>query len=252
MHAVMNCTQACDSVDQITARMSKLYQFVDAHRNSTALLSWYICDDCPCGGDAASDAKRHALSLVYSLLKEYDPYHITSGAGGCGNMYSLGEPYALSLDQIMYENYDPEPRDHFGDGSWPGGKGVDGGFRHYPITFEPLCNLQGFYTVYASHTSHPPFSRCDSSFNFHQTFLTGFRSRPTHQRLNLAQTAAGSGDTCMGIHPHRSDAVPARVRAGATKVCWPTGYRGVWTVRTVGGGAEAAGAEGPCRADANS
>jgi hypothetical protein len=25
-------------------------------------------------------------------------------------MYSLGEPYALSLDQIMYENYDPEPK----------------------------------------------------------------------------------------------------------------------------------------------
>ena len=37
-----------------------------------------------------------------------------------------------------------EPRDHFGGGSWPTGKGLDGGFRHYPIAFEPLCNLQGF------------------------------------------------------------------------------------------------------------
>ena len=44
---------------------------------------------------------------MYSLIKERDPYHITTGAGGCGNMYSLGEPYALSLDMIMYENYDP-------------------------------------------------------------------------------------------------------------------------------------------------
>jgi hypothetical protein len=53
------------------------------------LHSWYICDDCPCGGDSASDAKRHALSFVYSLLKERDPFHITSGAGGCGNVRSL-------------------------------------------------------------------------------------------------------------------------------------------------------------------
>ena len=44
---------------------------------------------------------------MYSLIKQRDPYHITTGAGGCGNMYSLGEPYALSLDMIMYENYDP-------------------------------------------------------------------------------------------------------------------------------------------------
>ena len=122
---IMNCTgrSVCNSEAEITSAMDKLWTFVDAHKTSPALLSWYICDDCPCGGDAASDAKRHALSFVYSLLKQRDPYHITTGAGGCGNMYSLGEPYALSLDMIMYENYDPEPRDHFGGGSWPTGKG---------------------------------------------------------------------------------------------------------------------------------
>ena len=39
-------------------------------------------------------------------------------------------------------------QDHFGGGSWPSGKDTDGGFRHYPISFESLCNLQeGFYTV---------------------------------------------------------------------------------------------------------
>ena len=122
------------------------------HRTSPALLSWYVCDDCPCGGDAGSDAKRHALAYVYDLIKQRDPYHITSGAGGCGNMYSLGEPYALSLDMIMYENYDPEPHDHFGGGSWATGKGLDGGYRHYPIAFEPLCNLQGFYSTTPHHT----------------------------------------------------------------------------------------------------
>lgn len=75
-------------------------------------------------------------------------------------MYSLGEPYALSLDQIMCtcscsccfscvssnadrtlsvfadENYVPEPRNHFGGGTWPTGKGTDGGLRRYPISFE--------------------------------------------------------------------------------------------------------------------
>ena len=81
---IMNCTSVgCDSEAVIKSRMPRLFQIVDAHRSSPALLSWYICDDCPCGGDAPSDAKRHALSLVYSLLKERDPYHITSGAGGC-------------------------------------------------------------------------------------------------------------------------------------------------------------------------
>ena len=44
-------------------------------------------------------------------------------------------------------------------GTWLSGKGLDGGYRHFPISFEPLCNLQGWYTVYSSHTSHPPFSR---------------------------------------------------------------------------------------------
>ena len=98
---IMNCTSTgCNSEDQIRSEIPRLFKIVDAHRSSPALLSWYICDDCPCGGDTASDAKRHALSFVYSLLKERDPYHITSGAGGCGNMYSLGEPYALSLDQV--------------------------------------------------------------------------------------------------------------------------------------------------------
>ena len=122
----MNCTATgCDSEQTIKQRVEsgKLFELVDAHKSSPALLSWYICDDCPCGGDAASDSKRHALSYVYSLLKQRDPYHITSGAGGCGNMYSLGEPYALSLDQIMYENYTPTPSSHFGGGTWPTGKG---------------------------------------------------------------------------------------------------------------------------------
>lgn len=74
-------------------------------------------------------------------------------------MYSLGEPYALSLDQIMFENYNPAPADHFGGGTWPTGKGTDGGFRHFPISFEPLCNMQGWYTVYNSHSSRPPYAR---------------------------------------------------------------------------------------------
>jgi hypothetical protein len=101
----MNCTATgCDSAAAIKARVTsgKLFEMVDAHKSSPALLSWcggrlsrytvhasslacftgrYICDDCPCGGDAASDSKRHALSFVYSLLKQRDPHHITSGAG---------------------------------------------------------------------------------------------------------------------------------------------------------------------------
>merc|ERR1719159_679146 len=56
----MNCSSAsCDSEDVIKKRLqARLWNIVDAHRNSTALLSWYICDDCPCGGDKANEAKR--------------------------------------------------------------------------------------------------------------------------------------------------------------------------------------------------
>lgn len=156
----MNCSStSCDSEAVIKSRLEAgLWKIVDAHRNSTALLSWYICDDCPCGGGKAEEAKRRGLAYVYSLLKAKDPWHVTSGAGGCGNMYSLGEPYALSLDQIMYENYNPDPISHFGGGTYPTKIGWDGGLRHYPITFEPLCNMAGFYMVYNTHQPHPPHS----------------------------------------------------------------------------------------------
>ncbi len=112
---IMNCTgrSVCNSEAEITQGMQRLWTFVDAHKTSPALLSWYICDDCPCGGDAASDAKRHALSFVYSRLKQRDPFHITSGAGGCGNMYALGEPYALRYslrDSPIASAHSADPR----------------------------------------------------------------------------------------------------------------------------------------------
>ena len=91
-------------------------------RNHTALLGYYICDDC-CGSHR--DVSMQAQ--VYSVIKDLDPYHATIGAANCGSSFLFrdipsllpatvnrstawmehGQPeLQLSLDLVMQENYD--------------------------------------------------------------------------------------------------------------------------------------------------
>jgi len=43
----MNCTKTCDSEEMIKERVTsgKLFEMVDAHKSSPAMLSWYICGE---------------------------------------------------------------------------------------------------------------------------------------------------------------------------------------------------------------
>ena len=43
------------------------------------------------------------LAVVYRMIKEIDPYHLTAGALECGEMHAFQEPQ-LSLDAPMREN----------------------------------------------------------------------------------------------------------------------------------------------------
>ena len=102
---------------------------------------------------------------VYQLFKELDPYHPTIGAVNCGNSWMFTDqapswlaseqddgdrkiPTAtqptlqLSLDVVMQENYAGDVEAHAGDGSWAGGVGSDGFYRH-GATFEPIYNCPG-------------------------------------------------------------------------------------------------------------
>lgn len=103
---------------------------------------------------------------MYQLIKNLDPYHITIGAVDCGNSWmftdttpSLLTPepnvlsmknipeeiqpnLQLSLDLVMQENYAINLTQHGGNGTWEGGVGNDGWFRH-GVEFEPLVNCPG-------------------------------------------------------------------------------------------------------------
>ena len=43
------------------------------------------------------------LAVVYRMIKEIDPYHLTAGALECGELHAFQEPQ-LSLDAPMREN----------------------------------------------------------------------------------------------------------------------------------------------------
>lgn len=123
----------------------------------SALLGYYICDDC------CSNARNISLQAqAYTLLKDLDPYHVTIGAVNCGNSWMFTDsapsvlpsqtsitqralPQAqqpalqLSLDVVMQENYGVSLEGHAADGSWAGGVGSDGFFRH-GAAFEVVMN----------------------------------------------------------------------------------------------------------------
>jgi hypothetical protein len=82
-------------------------------------------------------------------------------------MYSLGEPYAMSLDQIMYENYTPTPRDHFGGGTWPTGKCRPWRVCHSTLSLTAIgCHSLGIHTLillpllsFSAKMTVPPLAR---------------------------------------------------------------------------------------------
>ena len=130
-------------------------------RDHPAIFGYEICDDC-CS--TISDISKQAQ--VYQLIKNLDPYHVTVGAANCGDSWMFSDvtpswltpeknilsmqniPEAiqpnlqLSLDVIMQENYNYMLSIHDGNGTWKGGVGSDGFFRH-GIEFEPLTNCPG-------------------------------------------------------------------------------------------------------------
>ena len=102
-------------------------------RAHPATWGYYICDDCCAGFNYLVE-----LAVVYKMMKEIDPYHLTAGALECGEMHAFQEPH-LSLDVPMRENYRPDLGFHGNDGRSLGGS--DGLLRMPPMTFEPLMNM---------------------------------------------------------------------------------------------------------------
>jgi hypothetical protein len=98
---------------------------VTTYMNHTAVLGWYICDDC-CKGEAVTSAQ----AVLYNAIKAVDPWHIVIGALQCDQLFwqwsdyrSFLEPskpptqvgavipagaqprLQLALDVIMWEDY---------------------------------------------------------------------------------------------------------------------------------------------------
>jgi hypothetical protein len=152
--------QAGGPFDNAT-RLAAVVENVTFVRDHRALLGYYVCDDC-CG--SAVDMSLQAQA--YTLLKQLDPYHITYGAVNCGDSWQFTDtapsylhstrgttsaptiPQAtqpqlqLSLDVVMHENYHQALQFHAGNGTWAGGAGTDGLYRH-GVKFEPLVNCPG-------------------------------------------------------------------------------------------------------------
>jgi hypothetical protein len=140
--------------------LASLKANISTFQHHPAVMGWYICDDC------CSDTPDISLQAqVYQLIKDLDPYHVTIGAVNCGNswMFTDSTPswltpgqaltsssiaqatqpqLQLSLDVVMQENYASTLVAHGDDGTWEGGVGSDGFFRH-GVGFEALWNCPG-------------------------------------------------------------------------------------------------------------
>ena len=60
----------------VVKRRLPLHCNISLVKEHPALLGYYICDDC-CG------ARPSAQALVYTFLRDIDPYHVTIGAVNC-------------------------------------------------------------------------------------------------------------------------------------------------------------------------
>lgn len=138
----------------------------DLRRNASlvarhpALLGYYVCDDC-----CSNNADISLQAQVYAILRDVDPYHVTIGAVNCGNTWmftdaapswlaadqddaatTIGEgtqpALQLSLDVVLQENYGGTLKQHAAAGTWAGGVGADGWYRH-GAEFEPVVNCPG-------------------------------------------------------------------------------------------------------------
>ena len=140
-------------------RLAALIENVTFAAKEAAVVGYYICDDC-CGASVDMSLQAQA----YTLLKELDPYHVTMGAVNCGTSWQFTDTapsylqaasstapmlaqavqpqLQLSLDVVMHENYHQALQYHAGNGSWRGGAGTDGLYRH-GVRFEPVVNCPG-------------------------------------------------------------------------------------------------------------
>lgn len=100
-------------------------------RAHPATLGYYLCDDC-WGHSPALQAK------VYRAIKEFDPYHVTSGAGGTSVGFSDGEGeqgyLSLSLDVPLIENYDEDLAGRTSSGA------PENSARDWPQFWTPFIN----------------------------------------------------------------------------------------------------------------
>eukprot|EP01052_Picozoa_sp_SAG31_P003000 SAG31_NODE_110_length_24476_cov_9.909654_17_plen_897_part_00 len=161
-----------------------LHSNISAVKDHPGIFGYYVCDDC-------CSSTKSAQALIYSFIKDIDPYHLTVGAVNCqaGFMFrdypsedvvtvsrsevwmGSGQPaLQLSLDVIMYENYESSLTSHAGTGlfnnSFPGpALGGDGNLR-FGLFQEPVVNCdamsnsfseaRGFYPDMAKQNSFPP------------------------------------------------------------------------------------------------
>ena len=140
--------------------LANLKANITTFQHHPAILGWYICGDC------CSDTPDISLQAqVYQLIKDMDPYHVTIGAANCGNSWMFTDTapswltpkqdlsansiaqatqpqLQLSLDVVMQENYVHSLPTHGDDGTWEGGVGGDGFYRH-GVEFEALWNCPG-------------------------------------------------------------------------------------------------------------
>eukprot|EP01051_Picozoa_sp_SAG22_P015736 SAG22_NODE_2102_length_3010_cov_2.033322_2_plen_803_part_00 len=171
------------------SKLVELKRQVELVKDHPAILGYYICDDC-CG--RSSDGSLQAQA--YTLLKALDPYHATIGAMDCGDLWSfsdvdsylnatakLSEPALpigqqpatqLSLDVLMYENYEEALSAHSDTGgwdgtaagipgwAWAGGLDNDGRLRH-GVRWSPLVNCPGA-DPHNRHWTAPKFLRSDA------------------------------------------------------------------------------------------
>lgn len=157
-----------------------LFGNVSAVRNHSAILGYYICDDC-CGGQSSVSEQAQ----LYNAIKQLDPFHIIVGALQCwsafwqwsdvlsatgcpgsdspcrpqswdsyqpakGAVIPVGEDprLQLSLDVIMWEDYHQFDYPPLSDA--PLGKEVRRG-----TYWEPLINCYGLYDrPYPGETEH--------------------------------------------------------------------------------------------------
>ena len=101
--------------------VEKLKGYIRAVRHEPALLGYFVCDDCCSDPHLVS-----ALSQTYAVIKDLDPYHVTTGGVECPNAWqfsdrpsllpptadrsepwlSSGQPQLqLFVDLVMQENY---------------------------------------------------------------------------------------------------------------------------------------------------